>query len=99
MKRFIIGIRHICQGIAIMGMLVTGTQRGLADDQNPGHLRTQEIALHAGWNAVYLEVAPVAAAPAEVFAGLPVDRVATLIPFGFLRRVCGHTNIFNAETI
>ncbi len=78
MKRFIIGIRHICQGIAIMGMLVTGTQRGLADDQNPGHLRTQEIALHAGWNAVYLEVAPVAAAPAEVFAGLPVNRVATL---------------------
>jgi hypothetical protein len=59
-------------------MLVTGTQRGLADDEKPGHVRTQEIALHAGWNAIFLEVEPVDVLPAKVFGGLPVDRVATL---------------------
>lgn len=43
-----------------------------------GHQRVQEIALSAGWNAVYLAVEPVDAAPEKVFAGLPVDTVATL---------------------
>lgn len=43
-----------------------------------GHQRVQEIPLKAGWNAVFLEVEPVDPAPAKVFAGLPVDKVATL---------------------
>ena len=43
-----------------------------------GHQRVQEIALSAGWNAVYLAVDPVDGAPEKVFAGLPVDTVATL---------------------
>ena len=79
MKRIIIRIRHICQGTAVAGLLLTGAQRALGDDGNPGHLRTQEIGLQAGWNAVYLEVAPLVDSPADVFHGLPVDRVATVI--------------------
>jgi len=38
--------------------------------------RTQTVALEKGWNAVWLEVQPVDASPADVFAGLPVDIVA-----------------------
>jgi hypothetical protein len=43
-----------------------------------GLLRTQEIPLKAGWNAVFLEVEPVENTPEKVFAGLPVDKVATI---------------------
>lgn len=42
-----------------------------------GLLRTQVIDLRPGWNAVYLEVDPVATAPADVFGSLPIDVVAT----------------------
>ncbi len=49
-----------------------------AQEELTGHQRTQEIALHKGWNAVFLEVEPLEAAPATVFAGLPVDKAATL---------------------
>ena len=78
MKRFIMGIRHICQGTVVMGILLTSAPPGLAGDENPGHLRAQVIALQAGWNAVFLEVAPMVATPEVVFGGLPVDRVATI---------------------
>ena len=37
----------------------------------------QSIALSPGWNAVYLELDPADPAPGRVFAGLPVDVVAT----------------------
>ncbi|MDD4060586.1 MAG: hypothetical protein PHW08_07810 [Kiritimatiellae bacterium] len=37
----------------------------------------QTIALSPGWNAVYLELDPADPAPGRVFAGLPVDAVAT----------------------
>ena len=37
----------------------------------------QSIALSPGWNAVYLELDPADPAPGRVFAGLPVDAVAT----------------------
>ena len=40
-------------------------------------IRTQTLALSAGWNAVYIEVDPADPAPAAVFAGVPVDAVAT----------------------
>ncbi len=43
-----------------------------------GHQRVQEIALSAGWNAVYLAVEPTESEPEKVFAGLPVDTVAGL---------------------
>lgn len=49
-----------------------------AAEQGAGHRRTQEIALVEGWNAVFLEVEPLDDSPAKVFAGLPVDKVATL---------------------
>lgn len=42
--------------------------------------RTQEVDLHPGWNAVFLEVQPAASQPAEVFAALPVDLVAVYLP-------------------
>jgi len=38
--------------------------------------RTQVIELHAGWNAVFLEVQPAVSAPGQVFSGLPVQTVA-----------------------
>ncbi|MCH7226904.1 hypothetical protein [Haloferula sp. A504] len=43
-----------------------------------GLQRTQSISLGKGWNAVFLEVEPVDTSPAKVFAGLPVDKAATL---------------------
>ncbi len=39
--------------------------------------RTQTISLHKGWNAVYLQVTPTDAVPADVFGSLPVAIVAT----------------------
>lgn len=39
--------------------------------------RVQTLELRAGWNAVFLEVHPLEADPERVFAGLPVDRVAS----------------------
>jgi hypothetical protein len=38
---------------------------------------TQNISLHPGWNAVYLEVQPDVKTPSEVFKGLPVESVWT----------------------
>lgn len=42
-----------------------------------GTERTQEIALTRGWNAVFLEVYPEIFEPTAVFAGTPVDIVAS----------------------
>ncbi len=39
-------------------------------------IRTQTIALHKGWNAIYLEVAPTNPSPAAVFANTPVSIAA-----------------------
>jgi hypothetical protein len=39
-------------------------------------MRTQTMALNAGWNAVWLEVAPEADTPSTIFNGKPVDMVA-----------------------
>jgi hypothetical protein len=41
-------------------------------------IRTQTLALAAGWNAVFLEVDPTESEPAILFAAHPVDVVATL---------------------
>lgn len=43
-------------------------------------LRTQRIELHAGWNAVFLEVDPVNPAPSAVFQGAPVEIVTAFKP-------------------
>jgi len=40
--------------------------------------RTQHISLSKGWNAVFFEVEPTDVLPSKVFAGLPVDKAATL---------------------
>ena len=42
----------------------------------PNVQRTQVIELAKGWNAVYLEVSPLEAAPEKVFGNLPVDMAA-----------------------
>jgi hypothetical protein len=42
-----------------------------------GFSRTQVIELEAGWNAVYLEVEPVETDPTALFAGSPIEIVAS----------------------
>lgn len=73
-------IRHASRIFLIPLLIAAGLIPTLsqAQDESPGHQRTQEIALTKGWNAVYLEVEPADAAPAVVFTGVPVDKVATL---------------------
>jgi hypothetical protein len=39
--------------------------------------RTQSIALHKGWNSIFLEVYPLVADPAAIFANTPVDIAAS----------------------
>jgi hypothetical protein len=39
--------------------------------------RTQTIALHKGWNSVFLQVSPTNRDPSSIFANTPVDIVAT----------------------
>lgn len=43
-------------------------------------LRTQSIALHAGWNAVFLEVDPTSTEPVTLFAGTPIEIATTYYP-------------------
>lgn len=71
-------LRAYARSFVLPSILIAGSSHLLAQDEFPGHQRTQEIALSKGWNAVYLEVDPADDAPASVFAGLPVDKVATL---------------------
>lgn len=65
-------ITRICLALIASGTLVREARA------EAGPQRVQEIALSAGWNAVYLAVQPVDSAPEKVFAGLPVDTVASL---------------------
>ena len=67
--------KRIC---GLMAIILAACGQGIAAEQSVGHRRTQELALSAGWNAVFLEVEPLDDSPAKVFAGLPVDKVATL---------------------
>ena len=39
-------------------------------------VRTQSIALHKGWNAVFLQVDPATPKPADCFQGTPVTMAA-----------------------
>lgn len=64
--------------VAFLMAVVAVPGRAQGEGEHAGHRRTQEIALAAGWNSVFLEVEPADKAPAKVFAGVPVDRVATL---------------------
>lgn len=63
----------------LMALVLATVGQGIAEEQSAGHRRSQELSLSAGWNAVFLEVEPVDGSPAKVFAGLPVDKVATLL--------------------
>ena len=49
-------------------------------DPDQGHIRTQEIQIQAGWNAVFLEVDPLDTSPLVVFRGLPVIQAAAYFP-------------------
>ena len=66
------------RSFVLPSIFVAGSVSLHAQDEFPGHQRTQEIQLRKGWNAVYLEVDPTNDAPATVFSGVPVDKVATL---------------------
>ncbi|MCP5515626.1 MAG: hypothetical protein H7A45_00030 [Verrucomicrobiales bacterium] len=61
-----------------------------ADD--PPVRRSQVLTLHAGWNAVFLEVDPVNPEPDQVFAGLPVDIAA-----GFFARTASAQYVTNPD--
>ena len=62
--------RFVAGGCLLAGFCLIGNLRAEA-------FLTQTLDLRAGWNAVFLEVDPAEPAPARVFAGLPVDAVAT----------------------
>jgi hypothetical protein len=61
----------------LLTVFLTGISWSWMKASETGLLRTQEIPMKAGWNAVFLEVEPVENSPGKVFAGLPVDKVAT----------------------
>jgi len=60
--------------------LFSGTMATVSAAEPPAMKRTQTISLTAGWNAVFLEVEPLDAAPEKVFANLPVDIAAAWFP-------------------
>ena len=62
--------RLVAGGVLLAGFCLINNLRAQA-------LLTQTLDLRAGWNAVFLEVDPAEPTPAAVFAGLPVDAVAT----------------------
>jgi len=63
--------RHVAApAVLLAGLALAGTLRAQT-------LLTQILELQTGWNAVYIEVDPAEPAPAAVFAGRPVDAVAT----------------------
>ncbi|MDA3923254.1 MAG: hypothetical protein PF904_00970 [Kiritimatiellae bacterium] len=55
-------------------------------------LRTQSFELKKGWNAIYLDVDPVIRAPGVVFAGVPVDIVASYEGTVFFRQYVADPN-------
>jgi len=68
-------IRIFPFGMKVVAVFFVGA--GLTFAAQAGSTMTQSISLNTGWNAVYLEVDPDTPAPEQVFAGLPVDTVAT----------------------
>lgn len=70
--------RKISHGLSAFAFLFVIIQAVVAQEENVGHQRTQEISLNAGWNAVFLEVEPIDPEPQRVFGSLPIDKVATL---------------------
>jgi len=64
----------VCTGV-VCGLAVEA--RGADSADTTGPMRTQTIAMQAGWNAVFLEVHPANPEPASVFGALPVDIVAS----------------------
>lgn len=75
---------RISQIVAVCLLAVTGLEAmGQAGVETvPPVLRTQTIRLEAGWNAVFLEVEPLNPDPEVVFAGLPLEAVASFQPRG-----------------
>lgn len=70
-------ITHVRCTVATWGLLVAMLSWAL-----PGYSKTirQSFDLHAGWNAVFLEVEPADATPEAVFTNTPVDTVARYFP-------------------
>lgn len=71
-------IRGAYRRVFMAAFVFCASLTGQAQEERSGHERVQEIPLNKGWNAIYLEVEPADSAPAKVFAGLPVDKVASL---------------------
>jgi CheY-like chemotaxis protein len=60
----------------VLSLLLCAGLTGLASWAPAQTLRLQQIQLKQGWNAVYLEVQPVATSPATVFGGTPIEIAA-----------------------
>ncbi|WP_309384671.1 hypothetical protein [Cerasicoccus frondis] len=77
MKLHVSGLLHSARNLAIIASCLLAISSLTADSiySVTGTEVTQEIALNAGWNAVYLEVDPEGAAPAEVFANADIEAV------------------------
>jgi hypothetical protein len=63
--------------LLLIGLAALGFTLAVPASAQP--TRTQTLQLQRGWNAVYLEVIPTNADPASVFAGAPVNIVATFL--------------------
>src|SRR6478672_5566355 len=64
---------HLLVLLAVVAMLAPAVSAQTAPR------RVQTLQLQRGWNAVFLEVIPINTAPASVFAGTPINIVATFL--------------------
>lgn len=62
----------------VIGVLFQAGAGSITAQDLSGLERTQSISLSKGWNAVFVEVEPEDPDPSKVFAGVPVDKAATL---------------------
>ena len=63
--------------IGLLSSFSFSTVHSQASADAVGTLRTQAIDLEAGWNAVYLEIEPLETNPSALFAGTPIEILAS----------------------
>ncbi len=78
MRRLIIPLLFRAVFPALWALTLFSSTAGMAAESGtlPLPTRTQVIELQQGWNAVWLEVSPLDAAPEKVFGGTPIDLCA-----------------------
>jgi hypothetical protein len=71
--------RRVRIAIGLLALLTGATNLASVVSAQTPPRRTQTLQLQRGWNAVFLEVIPTNPAPANLFAGAPVNIVATFL--------------------